>query len=1135
MCYTSHVAYFPCTAGGTWPLDSDSQNTLRANSIAVFPAGTAAEQRRTTVLIGGPRMGEQPTYPWHVMISSTMVDLPREREVARAVIVDAGLTPWYAEQPPREFEVSGYQLSVEMAQRCDLYLLIVGSRYGSRPEGMPPGDTRSVTHLEFDIARAANPRKIRVFMPADADSIAESDEQHEFLRTLRHFSQGPHYYVYDRHNLDTLRDHIAHAIAQWIDPAGRDAYVAAVRQDYETFRNAITGQEMDYDATVLLKLRSEVETSARRAGWEDQLEDEDRERRDKEQNRGARAERSREERASRRIREAARPLIKTAGEFLDQFSHLVLLGDVGSGKSTLLHRLAHDTANAYLNERAVNATIPVLVRAADLGRLNGQQPDLSLGEALGVLKEDETRAEGLKPLIRAIVAEAVARGEALVLVDGLDEAAQVAQQAVFMLLRQIGTNRAILASRPASYAGQLPDWRVCDLQRLDPAQRRQLITQVFRSLIAEDEALPDPDTLERELDRRGDLFAWAGNPLLLTLIAAQYARDRRLPENRARIYQFALEDMQRQRPPTARRLLTREELDRLLQVLALRMAEDATRFTTEAAAERYLAGDLIRISPTADDSLKLAMAAEVLERSGVLQQQPGGRWEFVHLSFREYLTASALAAATKRARAEVARRRRLSAQWEQVFLLLVSRLDGEQRYEDTDDLLRALIDADRQRVAALGGSDPSHQALKLATTCHLSRPIGRKRKAISAKLRRAWLPLWRRSIRRTLVGYNLYTIELLDLVSDLKFAPTDLARSAAPALAPHFPGWSRQTRRGLIVAPLLATVVLVALLYLLNLLLTEIGPPAATPFASTFHRWLPATLLALLALYALLRILLRRNSVSQVTLRTVLAAPEVFKTLTAAELGRMMPLLLHRLAQDGTWDVRQAAAQALAAALPALGERAPAELLTEQVLPLLLRQLAQDEDWEVRRAVAQALAAALSLLGERAPELLREQVLPLLLNRLAQDENWRVRRALAQALGTINTRDSVALMLPLRQYLTRPKGTWLVRGLAMVQRAADAPIILAAMLSQILILWPALRTAAPLPPFASALWQFTSWWQALLLGLIYLAVYVFATAALALFGQYRNDTWDTVFDIFEGKVKSIEDVAKPEIGASQDE
>lgn len=688
---------------------------------------------------------------WRVMVSSTMRDLPRERVVAERVITGARLTPWYAERPPAELTGSPYELSREMARTCDLYLLIVGSRYGSHPDGMPADDPRSVTHLEFDIARAANPRKVRVFLPDDIERLSDPehpDEYRAFVEQVADFRNGYDAFPYDRADLSTLEEQIQHAIAQWRDTAGRNAYLVTMRDTYSKERNPVTGAEMDADSTVLLKLRADVAGTTRRgADWDAQSEEEDGQREGQREGqrgerRGRRGRREEGDPADERIRMRAQPIIKLAGEFLTQFGRLVLLGEVGAGKSTLLRRLAFDLARDDLAAQD-NAPrrIPVLVRATDLGRLALERPGERWPEVVGLLAERLSPDTSRKPLYRATVAEALYNGQALLLVDGLDEAQPAEQQAVVALLRQVGANQAILASRPAAYREELTgaSWRVCQAQRLDPGQRLALIDEVFRGVRegaegnAADGPAPDPAALESELGQRADLFAWAGNPLLLTLIATQYARDARLPESRARIYQFAIEDMRRQRATTARRYFTEEELDSLQRELALRMTEAGARLTTlEEARERYLGALMRDLAPETAPAMLDACAREVLDRSGVLQRVDADRWEFIHLSFREYLAASALAAMPSRDSWAALRNRTLGAQWEQVFFLLVSRLDTERRDAETDALIRNLIAHDNARFPALGGRDPSHATPRprppLAPVVESRHATGRRRR-----------------------------------------------------------------------------------------------------------------------------------------------------------------------------------------------------------------------------------------------------------------------------------------------------------------------------------------------------------------------------------------------------------------------
>ncbi len=112
-------------------------------------------------------------YPWRVMVSSTMRDLKPEREAVVEEIEKAGLKPLWAEGNPVELEKRPRGFCQEMAETCDLYLLIVGPTYGFTPEGQPADNGRSVTELELDWATAANLRKVVIFFRADAENTPD--------------------------------------------------------------------------------------------------------------------------------------------------------------------------------------------------------------------------------------------------------------------------------------------------------------------------------------------------------------------------------------------------------------------------------------------------------------------------------------------------------------------------------------------------------------------------------------------------------------------------------------------------------------------------------------------------------------------------------------------------------------------------------------------------------------------------------------------------------------------------------------------------------------------------------------------------------------------------------------------------
>lgn len=986
-------------------------------------------------------MSTPTAYRWRVMISSAMKDLGTERDAIARVITDAWLTPWYAENPPEEFRgVTGETLSFEMASHCDLYLLVIFARYGSR---VFAGDSRSVTHQEYVKAREDNPRKVRVFIAADALEHADTPDLQAFVDEVKHFQTG--YVPVVFHTLTELQDKLRTALASWREEGqgGRDAYMQTVRTEYQVFRNPVTGQEMDYGATVLLKLRAQTQGSrARRAEWGEADEPDTPEigplagdpamrtifGDPAGRGRVARRRQRREVHTRESIGEAVKSPPQVATDLLGQYQHLVVLGDVGSGKTTLLKRLAHDAAEAY--PTAQRPRIPIIVAAAKLGALAAALPEEPLAEVVGRLEEDDTRFEALRQTIRSTVSGALYRGEALLLVDGLDEAKASEQAHVFRLLGAIGANQALLASRPAAYGNQLPGWQIADLQQLGGDQRRELIVQVFRSEAGDEATPPAEDALTRDADeleaalvaRQADLAAWAGNPLLLTLIAVQFVRDRRLPENRARIYAFAIEDLQRQRPPTARRYLTQEEMERLLRTLALRMTEALRRSTTVAAVrDSYLHAELAGMYD--DMTLRTAVAREVLERSGVMQgdavhglredmesqsqaisqHHDQDLYEFVHNSFREYLAACAMADVALNRRTQIARRHCLHQQWEEVLLLLVSRLDAAGQTKQADRLIRDLLAADHQEIAALGEPDQTHLALRIASRCALARGKLTSER-LFAQIQRAWWEVWREEERRNrampeiaqvfnsqFVGFDLGLDPILpaSLADSVEVVPSALGEGTPfllDRLAPKrgFPS-ANWWLYGLIV-PIAA----LALFYVVGQTTMNGYPSAGDGWPAWVRHALPYGILGALVLMSATRLLEHRVASSMTRgemLTAALGEDNPARTQALGQMGERAPVaVLERALHDKNRDLRAAVARALGQ----LGERAPVDAL--------LRALS-DSDVDVRVAAATALGQ----LGKPVPNKALETLL--------QDADVAVRMAEVRALGQLGERAPVEILV----------------------------------------------------------------------------------------------------------------------------
>ena len=86
-----------------------------------------------------------------VFVSSTYLDLKQERQAAVSAILSAGHIP-----AGMELFTAGDQSQMEVIKQwidqSDVYLLILGSRYGS----IEPETEKSYTHLEYEYAVSKN-------------------------------------------------------------------------------------------------------------------------------------------------------------------------------------------------------------------------------------------------------------------------------------------------------------------------------------------------------------------------------------------------------------------------------------------------------------------------------------------------------------------------------------------------------------------------------------------------------------------------------------------------------------------------------------------------------------------------------------------------------------------------------------------------------------------------------------------------------------------------------------------------------------------------------------------------------------------------------------------------------------------
>lgn len=241
---------------------------------------------------------------------------------------------------------------------------------------------------------------------------------------------------------------------------------------------------------------------------------------------------------------------RTVLNLLQQRDGLVVLGDPGAGKTTFLKYLVLQLAAGQGAALGLGERLPILAPLS--GYANAlKKDDIRLDDFIA----DYFHDIGADLPLKELLTDALERGSALVLLDGLDEVQDdrlrhlVVERVVdFFTLRRKAGNKFVITSRIIGYQEVRPvatGLAECTLVDFNDDEIKLFVARWTQALEKQAQgdtrlALADAERERKELleavARNAGVRQLAANPLLLTILALMKRQGVTLPERRVELY-----------------------------------------------------------------------------------------------------------------------------------------------------------------------------------------------------------------------------------------------------------------------------------------------------------------------------------------------------------------------------------------------------------------------------------------------------------------------------------------------------------------------------------------------------------------------------------------------------------------------
>ncbi|WP_017219030.1 SUMF1/EgtB/PvdO family nonheme iron enzyme [Pseudoalteromonas sp. NJ631] len=234
---------------------------------------------------------------------------------------------------------------------------------------------------------------------------------------------------------------------------------------------------------------------------------------------------------------------------LPESNRALVLGDPGAGKSTLIDVIVCKLAKSNSLE------IPIHVRLSELS----PREDLTFWHAVDEIQSLTQNGEFAESEIISKLSEALSKGQAIILFDGIDELSEKNTGGVIQTIRHAEQKfphcQIIATCRTTDYQNLDPQFKLnFSILRLLPFDLSDIIDYVDRwySVLEQIDFLVEVNSRKRDLQdtlrNSSELTQLGATPLLLTLMVLVHTTSGGLPKSRALLYSETLKHLLAESP-----------------------------------------------------------------------------------------------------------------------------------------------------------------------------------------------------------------------------------------------------------------------------------------------------------------------------------------------------------------------------------------------------------------------------------------------------------------------------------------------------------------------------------------------------------------------------------------------------------